>query len=266
MTDAWTPRGAAEYAQAIEAELPTGAAWPRDTDSPLMRWVAGSAQVWGDVDARAATLAIAESDPRVTLELLPEWESAFGLPDACVSIEPTIEERRTALVTKLTTLGGQSRDTFLELAQALGYAITIYEYAPYTCGISTCGETRPDGGQLFTYSHCGGMVCGQDPILTITAFGGDEWFWELGAPEIRYYWVVKVQNARLTWLRGGTGECGQDHLCEFSNALDLECAIRRSAPAHTGVIFDYAEVEYSSAAAGTLDFSDPAQSALLALL
>lgn len=266
MSDTWAPRGAAEYAQAIEAELPTGVAWPRDPASALMRWVAGCSEIWGDVDARAADLLLVESDPRATFELLADWERAFGLPDTCVADPLTIEERRQALLTRLTTVGDQSRAFFVGAAESLGYAISIYEYAPYTCGISACGETRPNGGLTFTYAHCGSMESGVDPICQISATGNDEWYWQLGAPELRYYWVVKVLNTRLTWLRGGTGECGQDHMCEFAEALDLECLIRRWEPAHTAVIFDYAQVDFSSASAGVLDFTDEAQSGLLALL
>ncbi len=264
MTDMWVPRGAAEYAQAIEAELPSGAAWPRDPSSDLMKWVSGCAGVWGDFDARAADFLTVESDPRSTLELLPDWERAFGLPDTCVASPQTIEERRDALVARLTALGGQSRAFYDNAAAALGYTIEIYEYAPYTCGLSYCGDTRPDGGLTFTYAHCGDMQCGVDPICTIAATGNDDWYWELGAPELRYYWIVRVLDTRLTWFRGGTGECGQDHLCEFADALDLECLIRRWAPAHTVVIFDYSQVDYTTPQ--TLDFSNPFNSGLLALL
>ena len=272
--DTWVQRTADDFARAIENELPQGEAWPRDPSGDLMLWVDGNAQVWGGVEQRSADLLLVESDPRNTFELLPDWERAFGLPDACVNEPQTIEERRDSLVAKITSLGGQSRSFFIAAAAALGYTISIYEYAPYTCGISACGETRPDGGLVFTYAYCGTMECGVDPILTITANGGDEWYWECGAPELRYYWVVKVLGTRLTWFRGGTGECGQDHQCEFATALDLECLIRRWAPAHTQVVFDYAEVDFSNTGAGIgslpegydLDFDNPGQSGLLTLL
>lgn len=272
--DTWVQRSADDFARAIEIELPQGEAWPRDPAGDLMLWVEGCAQVWGGVEQRSTDLLLVESDPRNTFELLPDWERAFGLPDACVNEPQTIEERRDALVAKITLLGGQSRAFFIAAAAALGYTISIYEYAPYTCGISACGETRPDGGLIFAYAYCGTMECGVDPILTITANGGDEWYWQCGAPELRYYWVVKVLGTRLTWFRGGTGECGQDHHCEFATALDLECLIRRWAPAHTQVIFDYAQVDFGNTGAGTgsvpdgydLDFDNPGQSGLLMLL
>lgn len=247
MTDTWVARTAAEYAQAIESELPSGAAWPRDPDSGLMKWVSGCAQIWGDVDARAATLLTVESDPRYTVELLPDWEAAFGLPDPCVESPQTIPDRQAALVTKLTILGGQSRAFFTAAAASLGYTVSIYEYAPYCAGLGACGETRPDGTLTETFAVCGGMACGSDPICTIVQTGGDEPFWQLGEPELRYYWRMKITGSRVTYLRGGTGVLGQDHMAEISLAVDLECLTRRWAPAHGVVLFDYSAVDVAPA-------------------
>ena len=128
--DTWVQRSADDFARAIENDLPQGKAWPRDPAGDLMLWVDGNAQIYGVVEQRSADLLLVESDPRATFELLPEWERAFGLPDACTIESQTIEERRDALVTKITSLGGQSRDFFISVAAALGYTISIYEYAP----------------------------------------------------------------------------------------------------------------------------------------
>ena len=68
----------------LAALLPIGPAWPREYDSTLMALIGGLSQIWGDVDGRAADLLETESDPRTTVELLPDWERAWGLPDPCV--------------------------------------------------------------------------------------------------------------------------------------------------------------------------------------
>ena len=271
MTDVPPPdtsvaRTATEYAAAIAGELPTGPAWSRDPDGGLMEWVAGCSGVWGDVSARAADFLVVESDPRSTLELLGDWERAFGLPDPCVKRILTIPERHLALVNKLTTQGGQSIAYFEGVAAALGYAISIYEYRPYTGGLSVCGETRPDGGLSFTYTRCGAMRSGEDPICRIKQTGNGYWVYQLGAPNLRFFWVVTILNTRLTWLRAGSGVCGQDPMCEFAQALDLQCEIQRWAPAHTVVIFDYSQVDYAVSASATLDFTVSADSGLLPLL
>ena len=220
-----------------------------------MRWVAGCAAIWGDVDARSTDLVVTESDPRDTLELLPDWERAFGLPDPCLTAPQTIPDRRNALVAKLTIEGGQSRAFFVSAAQSIGYTIAIYEYQPVICGISRCGETRPDGALTISAFRCGISRCGADRLGQATLTGGQDWVWQLGAPTLRYYWKVKVLGTRVTWFRCGTGVAGQDHLAEIAYAIDLECMIQRWRPAHTVVIFDYSATPVPTA--GSLDFSLP---------
>lgn len=242
MVDSWVERGADDYAQAIESELPSGAAWSRDPDKGLMKWVSGCAQIWGDVSVAAANLLTVESDPTQTIAMLPDWETAFGLPDACNDEVQTLATRRAALLNRLTIQGAQSRAFFLAVAEALGYQVTIYEYRPYMAGIGVCGETRPTSELRFTYAQCGVAICGVTPMCAIVTGGGDDWIWRIGTPNLRYYWRVGVQTTRLTWLRCGLGECGVDHMCEFGLATDLECLFRRWKPAHTYVIFDYSQV------------------------
>jgi len=221
MADPFIRRSADDYAQGLSDLHPVGAAWPRaeppapDDDTPrgddeaLSDLDRGLAKVWGDkVDARAADLLFIETDPRYASDLLPDWETAFGLPDPCVQRPQTLEERRLALVTKLTTEGGQSRPFFIAMAAALGYAITIREYSPFMAGLSRAGSSN----------------------------------WSVGSPGIRFYWVVTVTGARLSWFRGGQGHAGIDPLCRISRAEDLECRLRRFKPGHTELIFNYTGV------------------------
>ena len=42
-------------------------------------------------------MLIDESDPRSTLEMLNDWERAFGLPDSCTDAADTLAERQNAL-------------------------------------------------------------------------------------------------------------------------------------------------------------------------
>src|SRR5690606_22069685 len=130
MPDQHARRTGADYAEGLAALLPRGPAWPRDTNSVLMRLIAGLAEIWGaNVDSRAADLLERESDPRAALELLPDWERVAGLPDACLAEPLTIADRQKALIARLTILGDQSIAFFLQLAEALGYEITIIEHA-----------------------------------------------------------------------------------------------------------------------------------------
>jgi len=135
-------RGAEEYTDALLQLLPHGPAWPRhDLDSIFVQTVTGLARIWGDVDGRAADLLEHESDPRTALELLPDWERAWGLPDPCFEGSAnSIVQRQALLMLKMTFMGGASRQMFQDMAFKLGYRITISEYSPFMCGISWCGQ------------------------------------------------------------------------------------------------------------------------------
>jgi uncharacterized protein YmfQ (DUF2313 family) len=97
-----------------------------------------------ELDAEGAALDLAqgyadqilqETDPRSTAALLTDWERVYGLSDPYIvaaGISQSFQERRAALVTKVTMRGGQSPAFFVALAAALGYAITITECHPQT--------------------------------------------------------------------------------------------------------------------------------------
>lgn len=138
-------RSGDDYAEAYSALLPLGLAWPRESTTILMKTVRGLAQVWGTwVDRRAADLLEIETDPRRTIEMLPDWERNWGLPDPCfLGVGQGIDQRRQILLLKMTLLGGQSRAFFIWVAAQLGYTVTIGEYAPFMVGVSPCGDTRP---------------------------------------------------------------------------------------------------------------------------
>src|SRR5215467_1088062 len=141
MADIHVRRSGDDYAVALANLLPTGQAWPRWPESVLMRVIRGLAQVFGFVDSRAADLLERESDPRKTVELLPDWERNWGLPDPCFKSALTIDQRHQMLLFKMTLLGGQSRAWFIGIAKWLGYTITITERAPFMAGVSQCGDT-----------------------------------------------------------------------------------------------------------------------------
>lgn len=228
MRDAFARRSGADYAEALAALLPRGPAWPTDQDSVLQRLVSGLAEIWGaKVDARAADMLTRESDPRATIELLDDWERAFGLPDPCLSEPLTIGDRQEALVGRITMEGGQSRAFFKRIAAAIGYEIEIIEHAPFMAGVSRAGDTRPTGAAT-------------------------EWFrWETGPETIRFYWTVLVLNQRITWFRATTGEAGVDPHVQIGIASDLECLLRRLQPAHAEIAFDYSGLGLDASMAGT---------------
>lgn len=195
-------RSGSDYAVALMALLPSGRAWPRDADSALGKLTTGLSQIMGYFDGRAADLLEIESDPRKTDEMLADWERNWGLPDECIQIATATEaERRAALVAKMTLMGGQSRNFFIALAATRGETnINIREYAPYMCGVSRVGDTR---------------------VLATTDSPGDPNFrWQLGPPEMRFYWRISVGDV----LSG------------------VECLLNRYRPAHSQLVVDYDNV------------------------
>lgn len=119
--------GVTSYQNALLALLPRGVAWSKDTDSELGKLMAGIAEEFARIDERAQAL-LDESLPSRASETFEEWESEYGLPDPCSGIDPTFQERLTALLQTYKMQGGQSRAFFIEVAALMGYDITVSEY------------------------------------------------------------------------------------------------------------------------------------------
>lgn len=190
---------AADYLSQLQALLPPGPAWPRDADATLTQLLAALADEFARVDLRAENL-LDEADPRTTTEMLPDWERMAGLPDTCVPSAQTMQERRAALHAKLTTLGGQSRQYFIDLAAALGYTVTITEFSPFRVSESAVGD----------------------------ALYSDDWM---------FAWRVNAPTTTIREFRVSESAVGEP-LRSWGNDL-LECAISRRATAHTHVLFGY---------------------------
>lgn len=192
-----------QYLQLQQNLLPPGAAWPREDGAALTELLHGFAEEFARTHNRADELII-EADPRSTLELLGDWERVAGLPDPCSPAANTIQERRDALVERLTSRGGQSIAFFIAIATAIGYGnVTITEFSPFRCGIDQCGLT------------------------------------ELGDNSIWFKWQVHVPEARVTNFRCGLSQCGIDELTDIDRADDLECILLRDKPGHTLLLFSY---------------------------
>jgi uncharacterized protein YmfQ (DUF2313 family) len=218
-------RSGDDYTQAFLALLPQGQAWPREPGSTLVRASDGLMQYWGFVDGRAADLLERESDPRKTIELLPDWEKAWGLPDPCFPKATTIGERQRMLVRYMTWLGGQSRQYFQNLMEWLGFTVTIKEFAPFMAGISNVGDTRPQPSDNFR--------------------------WYVGPPEQRFYWTVEVGTPSITWFRSSSGQAGVDPHMRLGIPDDLQCLLNRWKPSHTDLVMDFSDLAFGGPLQGT---------------
>lgn len=146
---------------------------------------------------------IREAIPTTVSELLEDWEDALGLPDSCSILADTLPERVAAVVTKYTRVGGQSRQFFIDLAATLGYDITIDEYRPFMCGISSVGT------DILSEGH-----------------------------HVRFYWKVNVPDAKPLYLHCGQSTLDQ-HLLDWRQADDLACIFQKLKPAHTHLTIGY---------------------------
>lgn len=188
------------YRAQLAALLPTGLAWPREPDSTLQRLLAGWAESFARLDARAQEL-VSESDPRQAQALLPDWARVAGVPDACVDDAPTSDALRAQLLRRLTGLNSPTPAYFVDLAAAFGFAITITEFAPTTV------EDDVDAAILDLEWACAWQV-------NTTLEGGVS---EISVED-------DVETPLETW----------------NNNAALECLINRAKPAHTTIIYSYA--------------------------
>ena len=189
----------AKYRELMLRLFPRGRAWAKDQGTVFYSFAEALGVEYARIDDALAQL-MEDADPRTTNQLITDWENLVGLPDECQDIAPDIETRREDVVRKLTNRGGSSREFFSELAQSIGYDATVTDCFPFRAGRNRCGD------RMF----------------------GDLW---------RFWFQVSSPDFQLDVFRCGVGRCG-DRLRTFRND-ELECVIRRSAPAHTKVQFLY---------------------------
>jgi uncharacterized protein YmfQ (DUF2313 family) len=190
MSDRHLRRAGSDYRDAFLELLPQGEAWPKHSqESVLWQSCDGLNDFWGFVDGRAADLLERESDPRITVELLPDWERNWGLPDPCYTAPQTVAQRQTALIARMTLWGSQSRQWYIDFAAFLGYTITITEYRPWMVGLDRCGDARVYGDGTTMRDAWGRPIL--NPLGLPVALGElSEWpSYGLGPPENRYYWT-----------------------------------------------------------------------------
>lgn len=188
-----------DFADAMTALLPRGRVWPRDLDTTIRETLMGLSPTYARNQERGNYLLV-DGFPTTTVELLPEWEASVGLPDPCAGPSPTIEARRAQVVARFAADGGQSPAYMIAFALALGYVITVTEYAPFRVGINRVGQ----------------------PLY------GQDW---------AYAWAVNAPLNQVHYFRASVGAVGEP-LAYWSNAV-LECELNSVKPSHTVLIFQY---------------------------
>lgn len=188
-------RSADEYLQQLTALLPPGPAWDFERIPELGVVLTGVAQEFARIDARAAAL-LAEMDPNTVTELVPDWETVMGLPDACLGASPTFEDRRTAVRRRLVAVGSQTAAYFVSLAHGQGYPnASITEYRAPRFGRSRMGRDH------------------------------------FGTWSAQFMWTLNTGGRLQVGRRFGATYWGERFGVNPGNSL--LCVINRYAPAHT---------------------------------
>lgn len=201
MTNTLAYADSAEFFDALRPGklLPRGLAWS-DDDPVLTGFRQALADIEAAFHARLADLSEVESDPQQAVELLPDWERAYGLPDPCAPQPQTIAQRRQALLARITDSGGLNPSRYIALAAALGFTITVTEFRPFRAGASHAGDP------------CRGL----------------NWL---------FAWQVNAPLNTISSFAAGSGAAGEP-LRSWGNA-PLECVIRAHNRASRLVIFAY---------------------------
>lgn len=189
------------YQAMLRKLFPQGRLWTFPVDGVLDNLLAGVATEFARVDEEAQHLLL-ESDPRTTTQLISEWEEFLGLPDDCSGLAVTLADRRNQVVSKLLLRGPQNKAFYVQIAQTLGYDISVDDIEEFD--VLRAGFRAGDRARGLDWAH---------------AFA-------LNIPEF----TTRV-------ARAGSMLAG-DRLVEFGDDL-LECLITAQKPAHAEVIFQY---------------------------
>lgn len=194
-------RQSSDYTQQLQQLLPAGPAWDKDL-YPLPHDVIQSfARALSSVDKRNNDL-LSEMFPATIRELLVDWERVMGLPDPCLGEAGSSSERIASVIRRFSEVGRQDAAYFVDIARRFGYPDAwVEEWRAPRFGRMRFGQAR---------------------------FGG----WNN-----QFIWVMHMETRLPGSTRFGAARFGERF---GSNPNDIvECVIRRYAPAHTQVYFDY---------------------------
>lgn len=150
MPNQYSVMSADDFQDAALGSLPPGDAWPKTRDSIFGRFWGAVADLLARSNQDISLVIDQELNPGTSQVLLSDWEAEFGLPDGCVPLGQTVEQRQQALMARITELGSLSRRKYIALAATLGFQITITEYRPSSC-MSTCMDPVTGPEWRFTW-------------------------------------------------------------------------------------------------------------------
>jgi len=129
-----------DYQQQLRQLLPPGPAFDLALQPDWAQIVAALAPELARVNGNGEALML-EMNPATATVLLPYWEGYLGLPDVCtVPGSQTLEERRQAVIDKLTATGAPQLSYYRRLGKQLDIAVEIEEFRPARVGSTNVGD------------------------------------------------------------------------------------------------------------------------------
>ena len=192
-----------DYDLALTHLLPPGPAWNRATGSPGSAVLTSGASQLQRIDALAMKL-IEEADPRTCAETFEDWLRVYGIPDECmIGIEGLTDEQKRQALLLLVRRSGLTHAFYDELGAIFDIDVDTGAYDPFRV------TSRVDS-----------------PIW------GTDW---------AHAYVIVVRTS-LTSSKNlfRTTSRADERLASWGISF-LECLVRKNAPAHAEVIFEYEE-------------------------
>jgi len=93
-------------------------------DSTLRKILIGLASEWLNFRSKINEVSN-EYNPKTTTQLIEEWEQFVGIPDNCIPVASTIEQRRLNVLLKLAGINATTEKQFKNVASILGYNIEV---------------------------------------------------------------------------------------------------------------------------------------------
>lgn len=135
-------------------------------DSTLRKILLGLASEWLNFRDKINEV-VNEYNPQKTTALIQEWEEFVGIPDGCIPVASTIEQRRLNVLLKLSGINVTTEKQFKNVASILGYNIEVSNgvststfpltlpflliseaSAPFTIVITLSSSIKPSGFPL----------------------------------------------------------------------------------------------------------------------
>lgn len=92
--------------------------------STLRKILIGLASEWLNFRSKINEVSN-EYNPKTTTKLIEEWEQFVGIPDNCIPVASTIEQRRLNVLLKLAGINATTEAQFKNVASILGYNIEV---------------------------------------------------------------------------------------------------------------------------------------------